>query len=607
MLAENEMVFSTFRPSLLDKFQDILNHGVEKEKIKVEFGQAKDGNPVLLVEKDGKNFRLNSAFRPIQEADRWVEQYEFDFLENIVVLFGLGNGIFAKSLLNKLQSNDKVIIYEPSFKIFQLVLEQVDISSIVSDSRVRLVIEGINSEDLYGFVDEYLDWRTTDALCVCMHPKYDELFAEQGVTVMKQIKECKEMVNVMEHTDVHLAHRTILNILFNVRYIKESNILADFVGKIPEDFPAIIVAAGPSLDKNIEELKRAEGKAFILVADSAVKTLLNHGIHFDAYISVDAMKSTRHVDYDECKSVPLLCGFMSNYGVTSLHQGKKIWVAGWRCIETFYDEQGHAFQPINIGGSVANSAFSVCEKLGFQKIVLVGQDLAYDGEITHAGQIVKRIVNEEIGQREIEGWYGGKVRSRYDWIIYRDWFERMIQQLPEVQVIDATEGGALIHGSEVMTLAEVVDRYCTTSFSMRQLFEQMTPTFNEQEYSEVREKIHHMKEEIKNIRREAIEAVIICDEVINSIQQFGEDISITKQAKKLSVIGSRIVSKNVYQLLDYYITDVAVEEMREINSMTGSKEQDLLDTYNSARAMYQALIDAFAETKDYFNIWLEDI
>ncbi len=606
MLAENKVAFSMYRQDFLEELQNLPKQETE-EAIKVELGQARDGSSILLAEKDGESYRFNSAFRPVQEAERWAQQYDFDYLENIVVLFGLGNGIFARSLLERLQEKDILIIYEPSLQIFQLVLEKENISDILSDPRVMLIVEGVNEGSFYFVLEKYLDWRTKDAFCVCMHPKYEEVFTKQGIAVMKQISECKEMVNVLMHTDVHLAHKTVLNILYNVRYIKESNILSDYAGKIPEGFPAIIVAAGPSLDKNIEELKRAEGKAFIVAVDSAVNTLINHGVRFDAYVSVDAMKSSRHTDFEECHNVPLLCAFMSNYGITYAHQGKKIWITGWRCLEAFYNELGHPLETVNLGGSVATAAFSACEKMGFQKIVLVGQDLAYDGKITHAGQTVKKIVNEEVGQQEIDGWNGGKVRSRYDWLIYRNWFESAIQQLPQVQVIDATEGGALIHGSEVMTLAEVVDRYCTISFSMRQFFEQMTPTFNEQEYSEIREKVHHMKEEVKTVRREAIEAVIICDEVINNIRQFGENVNITKQAKKLSAIGSRIMSQNVYQLLDYYITDVAVKEMKEINQMTGSKEQDLLDTYNSARAMYQALIDALTETKDYFNIWLEDI
>lgn len=40
------------------------------------------------------------------------------------------------------------------------------------------------------------------------------------------------------------------------------------------EVPAIIVSAGPSLDKNIRMLKRAKGHAFLIGVDSALKALL---------------------------------------------------------------------------------------------------------------------------------------------------------------------------------------------------------------------------------------------------------------------------------------------------------------------------------------------
>lgn len=592
MLQENEKALANYRPNFLEQIQKISIDEIEGNGDRVELTQARDGNSVLLMEREGQIHRLNSAFRPVQEADRWAAQYNFDHLENIALLFGMGNGIFARSILQFLKKSDKLVIYEPSLRIFQLVLEQEDICDIVSDSRVHIVVEGINVSDFYFILERHLDWRNIDALCVCEHPGYKELFAKSYQNFVNQVVECKELVYVVKHTDVHFAHQTVMNYFLNMRHILKANTIADFVGKIPERVPAIIVSAGPSLDKNIEELKRAEGKAFILVVDSAVKMLLNRGIKFDAMITVDAGKSVSNINREECKEIPLFCGLMSRPEIMIFNQGKKVLIMGSRYIDSLYAEMGHPFLPINIGGSVATAAFSTCEKLGFKKIILIGQDLAYDGESTHAGGMVKNIVNENVGQQEIDGWSGGKVRSRYDWIIYRNWFESAIQQLPEVQVIDATEGGALIHGSEVMTLSEVIDKYCTQTFSMRDLIEKEAPTFNAEAYLKVREKLLHLEKEMENVRRSSEDAVIVCDQVLNLIKQCGNNVSVHKQAKRLSALNDTIASQGVYQLLDYYVTDTAVEDLREINQMTGNKEQDLLNTYISAKAMYNSLIQA---------------
>lgn len=592
MLQENRKVLANYRPNFLEQIEKVLKEGVKEGRDRVQFSQARDGSSILTLEREGEGYRLNSAFRPVQEAERWVTQFNLDYLENIILMFGMGNGIFVKSLLKRLGNDDKIVIYEPSLSILCSVLEQVDISSILSDARVSIVVEGINVSDFYFIMEGFLDWRNIDALCVSEHPGYKQLFIKSYEFFVKQIVECKELVHVEKHTEAHFAHQTIQNFFMNIRYISESNILTDFVGKIPEGFPAIIVSAGPSLDKNIDELKRAEGKAFILAVDSAVSILLERGIQFDAMITVDAKKNSKHIRREECREIPLFCGFMSKPEIFSFHKGKKVFIMGFRYLDTVYAEMGHPFLPINIGGSVATAAFSTCEKLGFKKIVLIGQDLAYNGELTHAGGMIKNIVNEDVGKQEIDGWSGGKVKSRYDWIIYRNWFESVIQQLPEVQVIDATEGGALIHGSEVMKLSEVIDQYCTRTFSMRELIEKEPPTFDAGAYAVVRDRLMHIEKEMKNVRRSSEEAVIICEQVIKLIQQFGNTVSFHKQAKRLTALNDAIVSQEVYQLLDYYVTDTAVEDLKEINQMTGNKEQDLLNTYISARKMYDSLIQA---------------
>lgn len=592
MLQENEKVLGEYQPELLRRIQSMSVIETDDNGDRLELGRARDGSSILLIERDGQLYRMNSAFRPVQEAERWVAQYPLEYLENVILLFGLGNGIFARSLLKKMGKNDVLIIYEPSVQVFQLVLEQENLSDILSDSRVHMAVDGINIGEFYFILEAHLSWRNIESLCICAHPEYKMLFIDGYRDFANQIAECRGLINVQKHTEAYLAHTSIINFLFNMQYLSKANILGDFVGKFPADFPAIIVSAGPSLDKNIEELRRAEGKAFILAVDTAVKALLDKGISFDAMITVDAKKSPAHLNREECIDIPLFCVLVSRTHILLRHRGKKIFIMGGACVDEAYEEMAHPFSPVNLGGSVSTAAFSVCEKMGFQKIVLVGQDLAYNGDITHAGGQVKNIVSEDVGQEMVDGWQGGKVRSRYDWLIYKNWFESAIQQLPAVQVIDATEGGALIHGSKVMPLSEVIDAYCTQVFSMKELLEKEPPTFHAEEFEKIREKLVHLEKEMKSIKRNSEEAVMICDHAINLIKQCGASVSLNKQVKRLEVLNRSIISQPVYGLLDYYITDTAVEDLKDINQVTGNKEQDTIDAYVSARALYHAMVQA---------------
>lgn len=50
------------------------------------------------------------------------------------------------------------------------------------------------------------------------------------------------------------------------------------------DTTGIVVAAGPSLNKNINELKKAKGKSLIIAVDTALKPLLRAGIVPDMFL-----------------------------------------------------------------------------------------------------------------------------------------------------------------------------------------------------------------------------------------------------------------------------------------------------------------------------------
>ena len=68
---------------------------------------------------------------------------------------------------------------------------------------------------------------------------------------------------------------------------------------IPREMPAIIVSAGPSLNENIEELKKAKNKAFIIAVDTAMKPLLRNGIIPDMYAIIDGTKPLELVAVEE--------------------------------------------------------------------------------------------------------------------------------------------------------------------------------------------------------------------------------------------------------------------------------------------------------------------
>ena len=93
--------------------------------------------------------------------------------------------------------------------------------------------------------------------------------------------------------------------------------------QLPRDCPGILVAAGPSLNKNIQELKKAKGKAFIVAVDTAIKPLLQEGILPDMFAIVDAEKPLDLVKIEGIRDVPLMTTLNAAPEVLAYHRGMK--------------------------------------------------------------------------------------------------------------------------------------------------------------------------------------------------------------------------------------------------------------------------------------------
>lgn len=591
-LEKNKSIIKKNRPALYNKLKYILNTD-EYPYDNIEEIKTRDGNKALVIEKDETKYRLNSVYRPLSEANKWADQYEFQNLNISVVMFGMGNGLFVCEMLKRLQPDAKVYLYEPDTAIFLYVLNNIDISGILSDIRISLFVNNINYNEFGEVLWKNIDWRMFPSQIVCSHPIYDKIYGDEYVGFLKIISKTNNLEKVNMDTEKHLSVALAKNAVKNLCYIKESNYISEFIYKFPEEFPAIIVSAGPSLDKNIDELKRAEGKAFIIATDTSVKYLIKHNINFDAMITIDSKKAGWHLKNEKCHNVPMFCVLEANRKFMEMHKGRKIWFRGSVYMYDLYSKYSHEFPAYNNGGSVATAAFTACVSMGFKNIILIGQDLAYSGNVTHAGGNIKNIPGDEDGRKLVESIDGGKVWTRYDWLIYLEWFEDAIKSIENVNVIDATEGGALIHGTKVMKLSEVIDQYCKEEFSFKNLLDSMPYTFIGDEYNKVKDDMLNIRKEFINMKQKANEGIRAAEQLIK-ITDTGKQNTKSEHnnLKKVDKINKFIGKQKAYSILDAYITSAVANDVQRINTLTKDEDENMKKTLEISISLYKALIKA---------------
>ena len=127
----------------------------------------------------------------------------------------------------------------------------------------------------------------------------------------------------------------------------------------------------------------------------------------------------------------------------------------------------------------------MCVKLGIKEIILVGQDLAYKDNKTHAGRQKKVEFNSKTDV-ELEGINGEIIRSRYDWHEFVMRYEDIISRYPDITVIDAKRYGAKIKGTKVMDLGLAIDKYCNKYHDIKLTNEDIKNTFSSEDILIVR-------------------------------------------------------------------------------------------------------------------------
>ena len=574
----------------------------------IQCQKAKDGSVIFIIQNNGKVIRLNSLYYPYHEAEIWASQYDCNNIKINALLFGLGNGIFAETLLNKLGADATLYLFEPSIQIFLMALQCTNMQHLIEDNRVLFFVEDINGSEFYDLLSAHTHWTNLPTQICGYHTGYDKLFPEEHRAFLTSVEKADRMAKINKDTQIYFSDNMVSNMISNMKYIKESRTITDYQGLIPEDVPAIIVAAGPSLDKNIDRLKKAKGKAFIIAVDTALRHLIRCGIMPDAMVTLDPNKPYDYMNNSKIKNIPLFCVLESNHQILEFHKGIKIWFQGGSFLGKLFKQHGKEFLPYNPGGSVATAAFAICVALKMKRIVFVGQDLAYQGDVTHAGGEKSHILNENYGVKMIDGIDGEKVKSRYDWIIYRDWFEESIRTVQnEIHVIDATEGGALIHGTEIMTLDNVVEKYCVHEINISQILQSMHPVFSEAEYNDVREDIKGYVSDLQTIQRVAKETFEDCIKALDILKNYEDNSTINIYYQKVLHTTKTIAKYSVYDFIDIYMSKKIDKYLSKVFVVNDDKKKDRMDMFISAKMIFQNVVESVQILLPKFETMIEKL
>lgn len=573
---------------------------------------------VLAVEKNNRFYSLNSFYDAQKAAEEWSEQFECDEMNDnsVIIVYGLSDG---KSILKLCEKRPacRVIVYEPCQDIFWKAMEYKEVAELAERKNVCLIVKGVCEEYFFHALQSILDYSNFQLVVQAVLPNYLQLFRQEYQEMLDVYKSVVELIiftrNTMILRGVEIQH----NAYGLARDMMESNSIIQLVDimkkKEMEDIPAILVAAGPSLDKNVEDLKKARGKAFLMVVDTALNTVLEHEIIPDLTISIDSRKPLNLFKNAEFKKIPIALSMNSNKEIVKKNHARHFYEVDEQSYLTrIIEKLGKDTIQLPSGGSVANNALSLLYEMGFRTIILVGQDLAYPGGVEHAeaayGKGNDKIDTNKKKYIEVEDNFGNRVMTEANMNIYRKWIENYITAYDELKVINATEGGAKIAGTEFISLSEAIGQYCKKDFDAKQLLD-TEPFFTEEERNKFICEIKEIPEEMGKLGQ-LIKDTQKLYRKVDSLNGKGKhnSMQMKKAMDEIAAYNEKIDESFVSCMLQAYVAQTDYEIQGELLKYKENESTLKLinDFVEQGQKLLNAYQDAIQQLKEDLPLIMED-
>ena len=442
-----------------------------------------EGVPTASVEFGGETIEIHSRYNPPREARQAIKKENYEGVDHFIFL-GFGFGYALDAVIEKYGGPDcHYFIVEADTGILRAAFEARDWTFLLAAHDIYFAWPSSGTE----LAEQ---WRRIFNLALARKSAYVrhqpslKLYPGHYKAAVETLQGQIYQALADRATLTNKTQTFLDNFIQNLPKVVAAPGINIFAGRFT-DTPAVIVSAGPSLDKNVNELRGKKDHLLIIATDTTIKPLLAAGVephfvmtgdpshanylHLKGAVTQEAllvMEATAHPQSPEGFEGRTLACLYENSVLHSLSElpGDKGSLRAW--------------------GSVATMALDFAIFTGCDPIIFIGQDLAYTdgrlycsnvyfeelwfGDVKTPEEREKRLaaLRASNNPQVLTDIYGRQIETTRALIAYRDWIIRIIGDHPERRFINATEGGILSSPAELLTLRETLDRDCSRNLNL---------------------------------------------------------------------------------------------------------------------------------------------
>ena len=362
------------------------------------FENAKNGTPVPVFN-NGRT--MDSRYNPQREAETLCNS--ITDAESFFLVLGIGSGIFLKLLHQKF----------PEARIVALELFNDDITFLLQSETVKelkenpsLIFSDLDSIENI-LIQNYLPSKYGNLKIIEQRGWVNEN-AQYIEKINSKLQKTLGIISADYSVQAHFGKIWTSNILNNVKLAQNLISKRPLLEQNDLQKTAVIVAAGPSLDKTISILKEESSDEnknyFIISTDTAAQSLVKQNIIPDVIISIDGQSvSYNHfLNINDSVNKKTLFAFDLSANTSAarhiISNGNQVlfFCSGHPLASAINASCGKPFPCLFSGaGTVTITAVDFAVNAGFKNIKILGADFSYsNGKAYAAGTYLDALYNK---------------------------------------------------------------------------------------------------------------------------------------------------------------------------------------------------------------------
>lgn len=331
---------------------------------------SKNGLPVPI---NANGMAFNSLYDPVKEAKAVI-----DSIKPLGFIFfaGIGGAYHISEYLER-STESLCIIAESDLETFRSLIDILDISSIISNPRVTLFPDCTDENILNTLPAFYIPALHGDFRLFALRT-WQNHNSEVLKTVENTIRNTLNRISADISVQAHFGKLWLRNFFLNLPLAEHNQTQQPLFDTTKT---ALVLAAGPSLEENIREIKKNRDKYILITTDTAYHSLVDSRINADIFVSIDAQSvSLTHAMHPFNRKMLVVLEICGNPGIArrALESGASLlFVAGGHPLA----QLAATFAPLppvqTSSGTVAIAALDIAHSLGFTDIRVLGADFAY--------------------------------------------------------------------------------------------------------------------------------------------------------------------------------------------------------------------------------------